>query len=405
MKILQISSHYNQGGAAKIVTYIHGQLKKDGIEVKTLYGRGEVQKEQGVTLYGNSLNVLTDAFFSRVTGYSGCFSKSSTRRLLREIEAFSPDVVHLHALHGYHLHIPMLFAYLREKKIPWVWTFHDCYAFTGNCGYHFDCDKWKEGCGDCPYVQNYPKSFFLDRSREMWAQKKELFTMGQRGVVVAPSKWLTMEAKESFFGSYECITIPNGIDTENTFYPRNQAEIRKKLGFGGDEHIVLGIAADYKDKRKGIQYIMQAAEALVSEVKFILIGYRGKAPLENVIAIPEITEGTLLAEYYSMADVFLLPSLAENYATTAVEALACGTPVVGFDVGGIPEQLAGGMGVIVPAGDGRSFTAAIKDVLNGNAALCTRSERRERVLEKNTLHGMVEQYRRVYEHIYLKSHL
>ncbi len=396
MKILQISSHYNQGGAAKIVTYLHRQLTKEGLEVRTLYGRGEIQKEQGVTFYGNSLSVLMDAFLSRVTGYSGCFSKSPTRRLLKEIEAFAPDIVHLHALHGYHLHIPMLFAYLREKHIPWVWTFHDCYAFTGNCGYHFDCDKWKEGCGECPYMQNYPRSLFFDRSREMWQQKKELFTTGQRGIIVAPSQWLTKEAQKSFLGKYECITIPNGIDTENTFYPRNKAETRKRLGFGITEKIVLGIAADYKDPRKGVEYILQAAKELGEEAKFVLIGYRGKALCENIIAIPKISDSTLLAEYYSIADVFVLPSMAENYATTAVEALACGTPVVGFDAGGIPEQLAGGMGTIVPAGDGQAFTAAIKDVLNGKATLCTRAERRERTVERNALRDMADRYRSVY---------
>lgn len=394
---MQISSHYDQGGAAKIAAYLHRQLEKDGVEVKTLYGRGEIQKQQGVTYYGSSLSVLLDAFLSRVTGYSGCFSKGPTRRLLRELKAFSPDIVHLHALHGYHLHIPMLFDYLRKEQIPWVWTFHDCYAFTGNCGYSFDCGRWQTGCGECPYVKNYPKSLFFDRSRKMWEKKKQLFTTGQRGIVVAPSAWLAEEARKSFMGKFPCITIHNGIDTEAVFYPRNRAEVRAKLGFGLEERLVLGIAADYKDPRKGVQYIWQAAKELGEKVKFVLIGYDGEVPYENVTVLSGISDSALLAEYYSAADVFVLPSLAENYATTAVEALACGTPVVGFAVGGIPEQLTDGMGLVVPAGDVRAFVQAIEDVLNGKAALCTQGERREKVLKNNTLQGMVESYCKVYE--------
>lgn len=405
MKILQLSSHYNQGGAAKIVTYLHRQLMGDGLEMKTLYGRGKVQNEQGVTGYGNSLSVLMDAFCSRVSGYSGCFSKGVTKRLLWEIERFGPDVVHLHALHGYHLNIPMLFAYLQKQEIPWIWTFHDCYAFTGNCGYHFDCDKWKSGCGECPYVQSYPKSLFWDRSREQWQQKKALFTAEQRGVVVAPSRWLTGEAKQSFFGKYPCITIPNGIDTEHTFYPRDMAETRRKLGFEPEEKIVLGIAADYKDPRKGVKYILQAAKELGEDVKVILIGYHGELQSKNVIALPVISDSSLLAEYYSIADVFVLPSLAENYATTAVEALACGTPVVGFDVGGIPEQLVEGMGIVVPTGDVQAFTEAINAVLYGKAPLCTRAERSERTKKRNSLQNMAAQYRRIYEDLVKESHL
>lgn len=399
MKILQISSHYNQGGAAKIATYLHRQLTKAGVEVKTLYGRGEVQEEQGVTYYGSSLSVLMDAFLSRLTGYSGCFSKGPTRKLLKEIRAFSPDIVHLHALHGYYLHIPMLFEYLRKEQIPWVWTFHDCYAFTGNCGYPFDCGRWQSGCGQCPYLKNYPKSLFFDRSRKMWERKKELFTSGQRGVVVAPSAWLTGEAQKSFMGKFPCITIHNGIDTETVFCPRSRAEVRAKLGFAPEEKIVLGIATDYKDTRKGVQYILQAARELGERVRFVLIGYDGEIPCKNVTALKGISDSTLLAEYYCAADVFVLPSLAENYATTAVEALACGTPVVGFAVGGIPEQLTDGMGLVVPAKDGQAFTRAIEAVLSGKAKLCTQEERRERALKNNTLQGMVEQYCRVYEKV------
>ena len=404
MKILQINSHYNQGGAAKIVTCIHRQLLKEGIDSRVAYGRGEVQNEQGVTMYGNTLGVLLSAFLSHVSGYSGYFNGHATKKLIKEIESFQPDVIHMHALHGYHLHIPMLFKYINKHNIPWVWTFHDCYAFTGNCGYYFDCERWNDGCGDCPYIHNYPSSLFFDSTAKQWNRKKELFTASAKGVVVAPSRWLTEEAKKSFFGKYPCLTIHNGIDTEGTFYPRNREAAREKYGFSTQDKIVLGIAVGYKDPRKGAKYILQTAKELSCEAKVVLIGWNSENDsmlegLTNVVTIPNTKDADMLAEYYSLADVFVIPSLAENYATTTIEALACGTPAVGFDAGGIPEQLEEGMGIAVPSGDQDAFTKAVQKVLRGEAELLTREERSERTREENSLAKMTEQYRGLYEEI------
>lgn len=410
MRILQINSHYNQGGAARIVACIHRQLSARGQESHVAYGRGQ-KGEEGTYRFNTVPEVLLSAACSRFLGKNGWYNRTATRRLLSFMERVEPDVIHLHALHGYYLNFPMLFDYINSREIPCVWTFHDCHAFTGNCGYFFDCEKWKTGCDSCPYLKNYPASQWFDRTGVMWRQKRELFAQGTKKVIVTPSLWLTEQAKQSCFGKYPCITIHNGIDTKQVFYPRDRRACREKYGFGREEKLILGIAVGYRDERKGAKYIIQLAKNLGSGAKVILIGWNrendcllvgsdGKKIADNIVTIPNTSDADMLAEYYSMADVFVIPSLAENYATTTLEAMACGTPAVGFDVGGIPEQLTGGRGIAVKAGDQARFDAAVESVLTGQAGLMDREALSAAVREENSTERMTEAYERIYRELH-----
>lgn len=402
MKILQINSHYNQGGAARIVACIHRQLLRDGEKSYVAFGRGTIPSEPNVYRFDSPAEIYFSALASRVSGVNGWGNRAATRRLLRFMDRMRPDVIHMHALHGYYLNLPMLFDYINEHDLPCVWTFHDCHAFVGNCGYFFECRRWQEGCGDCPHVSGYPASLFLDFTSFMWRRKKELFTAGSRKVIVTPSDWLTGEARKSFMGQYPCMTIRNGIDVANTFFPRDRQACRKKYGYDPEEKLILGIATGYGDPRKGAKYIIQIAKEMAAEAKVILVGWERKnddllkSGGDNIIPLPTTDSAEMLAEYYSMADVFVLPSLAENYATVTLESMACGTPVVGFDVGGIPEQLAGGRGIVVKAGDQRAFADAVRRVLGKDSGLLRGERLAELIREENSMEKMTEEYREVY---------
>lgn len=401
MKILQINSHYDQGGAARIAACIHRQLLAQGQQSYVAYGRGRKREEKNVYCFNSKADIYLSALLSRVLGLNGWWNRPATARLIRMIEKIQPDVVHLHALHGYYLNFKMLFSYLNAMDIPCVWTFHDCHAFVGNCGYFFECDRWKNGCGSCPHVKNYPTSQFFDFTGYMWRKKKELFTEGSKKVIVTPSEWLTENARQSFFAKYPCKTIHNGIDTSVTFYPRDKKACREKYGFTRDEKLILGIAVGYHDPRKGARYIIQMAKDLENEAKVILIGWEKKNDsmllgTTNIITLPATESTDILAEYYSMADVFVLPSLAENYATVSLESMACGTPVVGFDVGGTPEQLSAGRGIVVKAGDQRAFTEGVRKALSGNSGLLHGEELAECIKRENSVERMVEEYIEVY---------
>ena len=410
MKILQINSHYDQGGAARIVACIHRQLLSQGQQSYVAYGRGKEREEENVFRFEKDCEIYFSAWMSRFIGLNGWWNRLATVRLLRLIRKIQPDVIHLHALHGYYLNFPVLFSYLNSQSIPCVWTFHDCHAFVGNCGYFFECDKWKNGCGNCPHLKNYPKSQFFDLTAYMWKKKKELFTGGGKKVIVTPSEWLTENARNSFFGKYPCITIHNGIDTKAVFYPRNRQMCRKKYGFHEEEKIVLGIAVGYHDPRKGARYIMQAARDLEQEAKVVLIGWEKRNDpllegISNIITLPATESTDMLAEYYSLADIFVLPSLAENYATVSLEAMACGTPVVGFDVGGIPEQLAGNRGIVVKAEDQEAFTGAIRRALSESSGLLRGKELAECMRKENSVERMTDAYLEVYEKLCSSSSL
>lgn len=432
MKILQINSHYNQGGAARIVACIHRQLLADGEDSYVAFGRGkkpepakadiedkverkafstsEVKSykediaDKNVFKFGKSPEIYLSALISRAAGINGWSNRLATKRLIMLIDRIGPDLIHMHALHGYYLNLPLLFAYINKRNIPCVWTFHDCHAFVGNCGYFFECNKWKTGCSSCPDIRRYPKSQWLDFTGWMWKQKKQMFTAGSKKVIVTPSEWLTGEAKKSFFGKYKCITIRNGIDGKNTFYPRDKVKCREKYGFGAAEKLILGIAAGYDDERKGAKYIIQLAKNLEKEAKVILVGWNEKnnkmlEGTSNIITRPNTPDTQTLAEYYSCADVFVLPSLAENYATVSLESMACGTPVVGFDAGGIPEQLEDGRGIAVPVGNQEEFDKGVRKALGEDSGLLRGEALAARIRQENSTEKMTWEYLQVYQEL------
>ena len=397
MKVMQINSHYNSGGAGKIVAYLHRQLLAHGVESRVAYGRGNKVAEAGVTRIGSEAQNQLDAALTRVTGIAGFHSRAATRQLVRLLAAEKPDVLHLHGLHGYYLHYGILFDYINANNLPCVWTFHDCLAFTAQCGYPYDCNRYVNGCHDCPLKRDYPATYGPDFSVWMWKKKKALFTATENKIIVSPCEWMTGMARGSFMGKYPCVTVNNGIDTEGTFRYRGQSACREALGLDGDGKIALAVAYGAENPRKGVKFVLQAARDLPG-ITFVIIGCNEKlraetAGMDNVIARGFTVDQEELARFYGAADVFLLPSLAENYATAAVEALACGTPVVGFHVGGIPEQAQDIFGETVPVGDQAAFEQAL-------SAWCRRDTNKAAIAavirEKNAMQVMFAQYYELY---------
>ncbi len=318
----------------------------------------------GHRYFGGYFSNLTHVFLGILTGRNGCFSILSTAKLLRELKKMKPDLIHLHNLHGFCLNLPMLFRYLKKGRIPVVWTLHDCWAFTGRCP-HFSmlcCEKWKSGCGKCPYPKHsYPASY-LDCSARMWKKKKSWFTGMDHMTLVAPSKWLADLTKDSFLGAYPLRVIHNGIDL-SVFRP-TLSDVRERYGIPASKRILLGVSFDW-GKRKGLDVMLELNRRLGDAYQLILVGTDDALDAElppEILSIHRTDSQKALAELYSAADVFVNPTREDNYPTVNMEAIACGTPVVTFNSGGSPEALGDDCGIVVQQEDIDGMIRAIMQI-------------------------------------------
>jgi glycosyltransferase involved in cell wall biosynthesis len=341
---------------------MQNELSARGHQVLSCFGRGSEVSDPNVRKI--SLDLETSAHFagSRLLGINGTWSPLSTRRLLKIIDTFKPDVIHLHELHGYFLDYYSLVKEIKKRKINTVWTFHCEIMYTGRCGHSNDCDKWKTGCGGCPDLKSYPRSYIFDFSRMMWRWKREMFEGFDRLIITTPSNWLEARVRESFLFDKKVKTVYNGIDSEIfRIYPEAQ---KKTMNFQGKIFNFLAVSTELMTHQKGGRILLEIARALEKfPVRFTLVGVDPKEVeglnLTNVVAIGRVTNQMELAKCYNEADLLILPSKRETFSLVCAESLACGTPVVGF-LSGAPEEIVpDGYGAFVANGD----ADALKNVL------------------------------------------
>lgn len=287
----------------------------------------------------------------------GLASRRATKAVIEQIKQIKPDLVQLHCVHGYYMNYKLLFEYLNTTNIPVVWTFHDCWAFTGHCA-HFvtaGCDKWKTGCFDCPLKGDYPKSF-IDRSRRNYELKKSLFAENRNLHIVSVSEWLANLTRESFLNDKDIHVIHNGVDLK-VFYPR---EVEKSTRVR-----VLGVSGVW-NKDKGLYDFLKLRDLLdKDQFEIVLIGLTKeqlKDLPDGIIGIERTNSVSELAEYYSSADVFVNPTYADSFPTVNMEALACGTPVITYKTGGSPEIIDDNTGIVIKQGDLDGLVEAINSI-------------------------------------------
>lgn len=369
MRVLQINSVSGIRSTGRICTDLADMLIEQGNQCIIAYGRETVpEKYQALSKrIGTQRDVYAHVLKTRALDRTGFGSKGATKKFVNWIKEYSPDVIHLHNLHGYYIHIEILFDYLSQADIPIVWTLHDCWAFTGHCSHfsYIQCNLWKSGCERCPQLKRYPRSWCYDNSKNNWQKKKELFTSVKNMTLVSPSRWLADLTKESFLGTYPIMVIPNGIDVQ-AFKP-TPSDFRKKHQLD-EKIIVLGVASVW-DERKGLQDMLDIAKALDDRYQVVLVGITEKQKKEidpKIIAITRTNNTQELAEIYTAADVFVNPTYEEVFGLVNIEAQACGTPVITYATGGSPETLLPFGGRVLSQKGAPSLLSAILEMENKN---------------------------------------
>lgn len=397
MKVLQINTVYGKGSTGKIAHSIHDVCILNGIACKTAYR----YREKRDTVYNDTMQVsswLDCHIHNRIvkyTGLQGCFSGLHTFLFLKKVSKFKPDIIHLHNLHGSYINLSLLFRYIKSHNLTVIWTFHDCWPFTGQCA-HFTmakCEKWKTECGNCPQANSYSKKL-IDNVRRMFKLKKQWFGGIQNMTIVTPSEWLADLVKESFLKKYPVKVINNGIDL-SVFKP-TESNFRDKYNIG-NKYIVLGVAYGWNE-RKGLDVFIDLTNKLDSEkYQIVLVGTdeRVDKQLPNVIiSIYRTQNQTELAEIYTAADVFANPTREENYPTVNMESIACGTPVVTFNTGGSPETLDNSCGSVVPCDDIAAFRQEIVRICEEHPFSRENCLKRA---EKFDMKGKFDEYIKLYE--------
>lgn len=402
MKVLQINCVYKRGSTGKIIHDIHKELLDKDIKSIICYGRGQKEKEINVYKTSNEVLAKYNSLRGRIIGlpYVGC--GLSTMHLLKIIKKENPDIVHLHCINGSFVNIYRLVNFLKVRRIKTVLTLHAEFMHTGNCGYAFECEKWKEGCGNCPQLKKATGSYFLDRTRVGWHKMYDSFSDFNKNLTItAVSGWLADRAKESpIFDKKDIYVVENGVDTKNIFHYREYSELKKELGIT-NEKILLHVTASFTDELddiKGGRYILEIAKRLEKEhIKIVVISNVSKnmnLPT-NIINIGRIIEQKKLAQYYSMADLTLLVSKKETFSMICAESLSCGTPVVGFKAGA-PETISlKEYSEFVDYGEVDKLVEVIKERIDDKMNI--RERLSERAINHYSKENMTNNYLRIYD--------
>lgn len=323
---------------------------------------------------GNSSSCGIHARMFHYTGLQDMFSYFATRKLLKKLDQIKPNIIHCHVINDCFLHMGLFVNYVNRHNIKVVWTFHDARVLTGMCPcpLYTGCNQWKTTCKNCPKENRFlfPEHEVINLSKWVHCYRKNTIGRINHLTIVTPSKWMASLVKESYLKQNPCIVINNGINHE--IFKKAQSDIRTKYGIATNKKILLTVGNPIGEL-KGRTYLHRLINELSQEhYVFVMIGciesdVEKYKQVSNVLAFPRINRDDLVA-FYSAADLFVNPTLADNFPTVNLEAQACGCPVLAFDSDGTSETVDPERGKIVPRKDYDALKQAILDFNYEDAA-------------------------------------
>ena len=373
MKILQINAFYGFWSTGKIVQDLCEVINSSGNEAYVACAYSNNHENGSIyTVYGKDwlTPLRINTLIPRITGMTGYRNRERTRKLIEWVKNISPDIIHLHILHGDWLYLEDLFDYIKVEGIPVVWTFHDCWAFTGRCS-HFEmenCYKWKTQCFNCKNKTVYPVTYFFDFSKKMHTDKKMLFSSLRKCVITTPSNWLANYVEQSFLKQYQVKVIHNGIDTSVYAKQNDKTDTNSN-----EKMIILGVASSWTEY-KGLKDFVEL-DRMIDHSKYVitLVGLNDrqlKGLPNSIHGIKKTQNQQELVDLYNKAYVFLNLTYQDNFPTTNLEALSCGVPVITYNTGGSPESISSDTGFVVDKGDIESVLLAIEKIKNIDRNKC-----------------------------------
>ncbi len=391
MNILEVNTKDHRGGAAQIFWSLKEGLRRRG-DVVTGFVSQKISNDPAIKTVGQS---RTRKLLSFTLSNDIVFYNSNS--ILASEEFRSCDVVHLHNISGHFFDLRALVA-MGEKK-PVLWTFHDMYPIDHYYAY---------SSGEHPVSGLFDGTTRHWSGRFLWYNKQWLkktklgiYRNARFGIAV-PSEWLKQKVEATPLAGKEITVVYNGIDI-GVFHPRDRAACRAALGLPQDKKIVMFVSdGGMNNSSKGGWYAAQAMASLKNDdVCFMVIGgSTADAAQKNILSIPFVKDRDRMAEYFCAADCFLYTPLFDNMPLVVLEAMACGTPIVGFRTGGIPEAAREQEnGFFAEAGSCGQLVAALKKILalphDDAVAMGARSVKR--ISEEFTEEGMVSAYADLYK--------
>ena len=399
--LLQINSSVNWGSTGKIAEQIGALAISHGWDSYIAYGRYANPSRSKTIKVGSKISQLLHLITSRVFDNHGLASRIATKALVKKIKKLSPDIIHLHNIHGYYLNYKILFEYLNTTEIPVVWTLHDCWPFTGHCSHyvHDNCCQWQQLCTRRDCCKVYPTSF-LSQTKRNFNLKRRLFTsIGSRLVMTPVSSWLADQTKQSFLGKQRINFIYNGVDT-SVFVPRDTSDIKRKFKLEGKK-VLIGVASTWS-AGKGFADYIELRKRLTNDYIIIMVGVNSTeiANLpDGIIGIKRTQSAQELAELYSASDIVLSLSRAETFGLTVAEGMACGTPAVVYNNTAVPELITEDTGVVVnKTGDIDGVIIAVEQILDRGKQSYTEACRK-RAEEHFDNRKCFEKYIRLYDEL------
>jgi glycosyltransferase involved in cell wall biosynthesis len=419
MKVTLINTSDAGGGAPAACLRLFKALRSQQVDATLLVQHKKTSEEGVVAVVKNVFNAVIAKldflyerlpfmfFHERDKSVRFAFSSANAGSGIKNKQVVKDaDILHIHWTNSGFLSIHDLKQLVDTGK-PIVWTLHDMWTFTGGCHYAGACKHYRNECGDCYFLSDPSPD---DISHSGWLRKAAMYSGNKNITFVACSDWLAGVAKESaLLKSFNITSIPNPIDTE-VYSPKNKLETREQWGINPFAKIILFGAANINDRRKGVEYFLSALNHLTMNCPdkgLVEVVIFGKNKHFDITQLPFkahsfslITSQQELAELYSLADVFVLPSTEDNLPNTVMESMACGTPVVAFKVGGIPEMIDHQQnGYLAEFKSGADMAKGIFEILYTDDNTRYSKSARDKVLNDFNNEKVAQQYMEVYRSI------